>query len=53
MVAAGRTHEPPRPVIKTEADDPAHEYERQFGKPPHHRMKRETIIERLRNGNAR
>jgi hypothetical protein len=30
-------------------ETPQEAYERKFGKPPHHRMKLETILERLKD----
>ena len=35
-----------RPMTDAEV---SHAYEEKFGKPPHHRMKRETIVARLKN----
>lgn len=46
-MAEGRSR-PPQPAELT----PAEEYERRFGSPPHHRMKLETILERLANDDA-
>lgn len=45
MVQAGLTHEPPRRT--TVEVDWRVEYARQFGKPPHHRMKPETIRQKV------
>ena len=38
-----------RPVAQK---TPAELYEEKFGKKPHHRLKPETIMERLKDGNA-
>lgn len=34
------------------SESPAEIYERMFGKPPHHRMKPETILEKIKDGNT-
>lgn len=39
-------------TIKVEAEAPAETYRRLFGKPPHHRMKPETILEKINDGNT-
>lgn len=39
-----------RKKAQARPETPHEAYERKFGKPPHHRMKLETILERLKNG---